>query len=122
MQTSRATEKVAEQIRAMQDTTGASVDALRAIARQVRELEGTAISIASAVDQQSVAGQDLARSIDRAASGTQKVAERIDDVRALSLSTGAAAGQVLTSANELDQQASTLNAQVQAFLAKVRAG
>ena len=121
MQTSRATEQVAEQIRAMQDTTGASVTALRSIATQVKELESTAVSIASAVDQQSVAGQDLARSIDLAANGTQAVASHIDDVRELSLSTGAAAGQVLTSANDLDQQAATLNAQVQAFLAKVRA-
>ncbi|MDJ0978974.1 MAG: HAMP domain-containing methyl-accepting chemotaxis protein [Erythrobacter sp.] len=120
MQTSRATEKVADQIRAMQDTTGASVTALRSIAGQVKDLESTAVSIASAVDQQSVAGQDLARSIDLAASGTQKVAGHIEDVRELSLSTGAAAGQVLTSATELDQQASTLNEQVQVFLKKVR--
>ncbi|MEM6858288.1 MAG: HAMP domain-containing methyl-accepting chemotaxis protein [Pseudomonadota bacterium] len=121
MQTSRATEQVAEQIRAMQDTTGASVTALRAIAGQVKELETTAVSIASAVDQQSVAGQDLARSIDMAARGTEQVSGHIADVRELSLSTGAAAGQVLTSANDLDQQAATLNSQVQAFLAKVRA-
>jgi methyl-accepting chemotaxis protein len=120
MQTSRATEKVADQIRAMQETTGASVSALRSIAGQVKELESTAVSIASAVDQQSVAGQDLAKSIDLAANGTQKVAEHIDDVRNLSLSTGSAASQVLTSANELDQQASTLNEQVRAFLDKVR--
>ncbi len=120
MQTSRATEQVAQQIRAMQDTTGASVAALRAIAAQVKELEGTAVSIASAVDQQSVAGQDLARSIDLAASGTQNVSSHIDDVRELSLSTGAAAGQVLSSANELEQQAATLSAQVQYFLTHVR--
>ncbi len=120
MQTSRATEQVAEQIRAMQDTTGASVSALRSIAGQVKELESTAVSIASAVDQQSVAGQDLARSIDLAANGTQAVASHINDVRDLSLSTGAAAGQVLTSATDLEQQAATLNAQVQAFLTKVR--
>jgi methyl-accepting chemotaxis protein len=120
MQTSRATEKVAEQIRAMQDTTGASVNALRAIAGQVKELESTAVSIASAVDQQAVAGEDLARSIDLAASGTQKVAGHIDDVRELSLSTGAAAGQVLTSATDLKEQASTLSQQVDVFLRKVR--
>jgi len=122
MQTSRATEQVAEQIRTMQDTTGASVSALRSIASQVQELETTAVSIASAVDQQSVAGQDLARSIDLAASGTQKVSGHIDDVRDLSLSTGSAASQVLTSANELEQQASTLSSQVQIFLRKLREG
>jgi len=120
MQTSRATEKVAEQIRAMQDTTGASVKALRAIAGQVQQLETTAVSIASAVDQQSVAGQDLARSIDLAARGTERVAGHIEDVRQLSLSTGAAASQVLTSATELDQQAAHLSQQVQDFLRRVR--
>ncbi|QIQ88210.1 MAG: HAMP domain-containing protein [Erythrobacter sp.] len=122
MQTSRATEQVAEQIRAMQDTTGASVSALRAIASQVQELETTAVSIATAVDQQSVAGQDLARSIDLAARGTEKVAGHIDDVRDLALSTGSAASQVLSSATSLEEQASTLRAQVNSFLAKVRAG
>lgn len=122
MQTSRATEQVADQIRAMQDTTGASVTALRSIAGQVKELETTAISIASAVDQQSVAGQDLARSIDRAARGTEQVASHIDEVRELSLSTGAAASQVLTSANDLEEQANTLGEQVGAFLRRVREG
>jgi len=122
MQTSRATEKVADQIRSMQSTTGASVKALRAIAGQVKELESTAVSIATAVDQQSVAGRDLAQSIDLAARGTEKVAGHIDDVRQLSLSTGAAASQVLSSANELEAQAAHLSEQVRGFLSRVRAG
>jgi methyl-accepting chemotaxis protein len=122
MQTSRATEQVAQQIRAMQDSTGASVTALRTISDQVQQLETTAVSIASAVDQQSVAGQDLARSIDRAAHGTEQVAGHMEDVRELSLSTGAAAAQVLASATELELQASTLRSQVSGFVAKVRAG
>ncbi|SHN50782.1 methyl-accepting chemotaxis protein [Erythrobacter sanguineus] len=122
MQTSRATEKVADQIRAMQSTTGASVKALRSIAGQVKELEATAVSIATAVDQQSVAGRDLAQSIDLAARGTEKVAGHIEDVRQLSLSTGAAASQVLSSANELEGQASHLSEQVRGFLSRVRAG
>ena len=121
-QTSRATEKVAEQIRAMQSTTGASVSALRNIAAQIESLETTAVSIASAVDQQSVAGHDLARSIDLAARGTEKVAGHIENVRALSLSTGAAASQVLSSATSLESQAATLRTQVQSFLSRVRAG
>ncbi|AUX70679.1 hypothetical protein CHX26_15290 [Porphyrobacter sp. HT-58-2] len=122
MQTSRATEKVADQIRAMQTTTGASVKALRAIAGQVRDLESTAVSIATAVDQQSVAGRDLAQSIDLAARGTEKVSAHIEDVRQLSLSTGAAASQVLLSANELEAQAAHLGDQVRGFLRTVRAG
>ena len=121
-QTSRATEKVSEQIRAMQSTTDASVGALRTIAAQIESLETTAVSIATAVDQQSVAGHDLARSIDLAARGTEKVAGHIDDVREMALSTGAAASQVLLSATSLEAQAATLRSQVQGFLSRVRAG
>ena len=119
-QTSRATEDVAQQIRAMQDSTGASVSALRSIGEQIKSLETTAISIASAVDQQSVAGQDLARSIDLAARSSDEVSVSIEQVRESSLATGASAAQVLTSANELQAQAGTLREQVESFLGHVR--
>ena len=119
-QTSRATEEIAEQIRAMQDSTGASVTALRSIGDQIKSLETTAISIASAVDQQSVAGQDLARSIDLAARSSDEVAGNIGQVRQASSSTGAAASQVLTSATELEGQAATLRTKVGEFLNHVR--
>ncbi|MCZ8137415.1 MAG: methyl-accepting chemotaxis protein [Porphyrobacter sp.] len=121
-QTSRATEKIAEQIRAMQDTTGASVSALRMIAGQIEQLETTAVAIASAVDQQSVAGQDLARSIDLAARGTERASSHIAEVRQATLSTGSAASQVLASATSLETQAATLRQQVQTFLMRVRVG
>ena len=120
MQTSRATEQIADQIRSMQDTTGASVKALKSISNEVQQLETTAVSIASAVDQQSVAGQDLAHSIDLAARGTEQVAGHIQEVHELSVSTGAAASQVLSSSTALEQQASTLRSQVDNFLSKVR--
>jgi methyl-accepting chemotaxis protein len=120
MQTSRATEEIAMQIRDMQDTTSASVAALRSIAEEVSGLENVAVSIAGAVDQQSYAGQDLARSIDLAANGTAQVSEHIDEVQELSTSTGAAANQVLSSATSLEQQAATLRQQVNIFLEEVR--
>ncbi|MEX0341451.1 MAG: methyl-accepting chemotaxis protein [Erythrobacter sp.] len=119
-QTSRATEEVAEQIRAMQDSTGASVGALRSIADQIKELESTSVSIASAVDQQSVAGQDLARSIDLAARSTDEVSAHIEQFRETSLATGSAASQVLNSATELEGQAGALKRRVDAFLEQIR--
>jgi methyl-accepting chemotaxis protein len=120
-QTSKATDAVAGQIRAIQDSTGASVSALKAIGHQVQQLEATSVSIAAAVDQQSVAGQDLARSNDLAARSTDDVSSNIVQVRETSLATGAAASQVLTSSTELEQQAVVLKAQVEEFLTHVRA-
>ncbi len=120
-QTSKATEEVAQQIRAIQESTHASVTALHAIGKQVEQLEATSVSIAAAVDQQSVAGQDLARSIDLAARSADDVTSNIVHVRETSLATGAAASQVLTSSTELEQQAVTLKEQVDQFLTHVRA-
>tara|TARA_R100001129_G_C5319801_1_gene247329 strand:- start:854 stop:2197 length:1344 start_codon:yes stop_codon:yes gene_type:complete len=119
-QTSRATEEVADQIKAMQNSTGASVCALRSIAGQIKELESTATSIASAVDQQSVAGQDLARSIDLAARSTDEVSAHIDQFRETSIATGSAASQVLNSASELEGQAGALKSSVEEFLNHIR--
>jgi len=120
-QTGKATEQVAGQIRAMQETTGASVDALRKIAEQIKQLETTATAIAAAVDQQSVAGQDLARSIDLAARSAEEVTSSLDQVRDTSLATGSAATQVLTSSTELERQATALKTQADDFLQHVRA-
>ena len=120
-QTSKATDEIAQQIRAIQETTHASVTALRSIGKQVGKLETTSISIAAAVDQQSVAGQDLARSIDLAARSTDEVSSNIAQVRETSLATGAAASQVLNSSTELEQQAAVLTSQVRDFLSHVRA-
>ncbi|MGN6499651.1 MAG: methyl-accepting chemotaxis protein [Tsuneonella sp.] len=121
-QTSKATEEVAQQIRAMQDSTHASVSALRSIGGQVQQLEATAVSIASAVDQQSVAGQELARNIDLAARGTGEVSANVAQVRETAVSTGNAASDVLSSATELERQAATLRSQVDGLLRQVRAG
>ena len=120
-QTSKATEEIAGQIKAMQESTGASVGALKSIASQVQQLESTAVSIASAVDQQSVAGQELARNIDTAARGTGEVTANVVQVRETALSTGATASQVLSSASELKAQASTLRSKVDGYLRHVRA-
>ena len=120
-QTSRATEEVADQIRNMQNSTGASVNALRSIGDQIKQLETTAISIASAVDQQSVAGQDLARSIDLAARGTDEVASHIGQMKEASISAGAAASQVLASSSELEQQAGIMRSECDKLIARIRA-
>lgn len=119
-QTAQATEQVATQIRKIQEDTGVSVGALRAVAQQIKELEVTAVSIASAVDQQSAAGQDLARSIDMAARSTENVSTSVSHVREVSLATSAAATQVLSSSSELKQQAAILRSQVDDFLNHVR--
>ena len=121
MQTSQATEKISSQILEMQETTGASVTALRSITEQIKELEATSISIASAVDQQSLAGQELARNIDLAARNSDTVAGSISQAHETALATGAAANQVLNSANNLEDQAASLRRASNSFLTQIAA-
>lgn len=119
-QTSKATQDVARQIGNMQESTNASVDALRSIGSQIQKLETTAVSIATAVDQQAVAGQGLARSIDATAQGTEEVSNNIAQVKETSRATGESATQVLGSATDLEKQAAKLNQHVDQFLGYVR--
>lgn len=120
-QTARATEDVESQIQQIQSNATASVEALRQISGEIAELQSTSIQIASAVDQQSLAGQNLARNIDLAARNTEAVSVDMGEVSRMAVATGTAAGQVLHSCTILGEQAESLKAQVADFLAHVRA-
>ena len=120
MQTSNATNNVAERIQAMQSTTTSSVSDLNSIVEQINKLEQTSIMIASAVDQQSMSGDELARNIDVAAKGASEVRVQLDKLREASLATGSAAAQVLASASELGIQADDLSKNATRYIADVR--
>lgn len=120
-QTKNATEEVAAQIKAMQNSTDSSVEALHLIADHIFQVEENVTGIAQAVDEQSVASQDLARNLDMAASGANAVNSQFERVRDMAGSTGAAAEQLLASASGLHDQANGLGVQAQGFVSSVRA-
>lgn len=120
MQTSNATASVAEKIQAMQDSTRSSASDLTSIVQQIGELEQAAVMIASAVDQQSVSGEELARNIDTVASGSAKVGERLKSLRSASEETGSAADDVVQSATALGDHADNLRDKAGRFIEDVR--
>ena len=120
MQTSAATSSVAEKITAMQESTRSSAGDLTSIYDQIGELEKVAVVIATAVDQQSVSGEELARNIDTVAEGSRQVSERLVALREASEETGAAAGDVVDSANALGTHANDLREKAGKFIADVR--
>lgn len=121
IQTGRATQEVEVLIRQMQDSTVESVSALRIVSQEVIALETTATAIASAVDQQALAGQDLAQSIDMAARNTRDVSDTVDGVDQVTRGSGATAAEVQASSANLSQQATLLREQMAMFLNEVRA-
>ncbi|PXW61360.1 methyl-accepting chemotaxis protein [Methylobacterium sp. B4] len=120
-QTARATGEISDQIAQIQGATGEAVGAIGSIMARVREINGVAATIAAAVEEQGAATQEIVRNVAQASTGTSEVTGNIAGVARASEETGAAASQVLASASELSRQSEHLGAEVQRFLAGVRA-
>ncbi len=121
-QTGRATDEIAQQVAGVQGATGQAVEAIRAIAATISEISEIGSAIASAVEQQGAATQEISRNTQQAAQGTSTVSRTVGEVTAAAAEAGRAAQDVLTEAKLLTGQASTLQQSVTQFLAGIRAG
>jgi methyl-accepting chemotaxis protein len=119
-QTAKATENIASQVAAMQAATADAVQSIEGISDTISTMSEIATAIASAVEQQGAATQEIARNVREAARGTDQVSSTIGGVRQSASDTGQAAVMVLASANDLGTQAATLRADVGGFLANIR--
>jgi methyl-accepting chemotaxis protein len=120
-QTAKATEEISAQIAAVQNVTKDAVDAIKRIAGTIGEVSTVATSIASAVEEQGAATKEISRNTQQAARRTKDVSEHIVGVTEGAQATGQAAQGVKMSAEALGERAERLRAQVNDFLAKIRA-
>jgi methyl-accepting chemotaxis protein len=120
-QTAKATEEISAQVAAMQGATSGVVQAIQSIGGTIGSINEIATTIASAVEEQGAATQEIARNVQEAAQGTSQVSSTIAGVNQAASETGAASSQVLASAEELGKQAETLRADIDSFLANIRA-
>ncbi|WP_316977286.1 HAMP domain-containing methyl-accepting chemotaxis protein [Shumkonia mesophila] len=120
-QTAKATDEIGAQITGIQAATREAVAAIEVIVKTISEIDSISSSIASAVEEQGAATQEIARNVEQAAAGTQEVSSNIGGVSAAANDTGAAATQIQGASAELSRQSETLRAEVEKFLANVRA-
>jgi methyl-accepting chemotaxis protein len=120
-QTAKATDEISAQIGAVQTSTQEAVVAIGAITARITELNEIASAIASAVEEQSAATGEIARNVQQAASGTQDVSDNISGVTRAAAETGSAATQVMSSAESVTREATTLSNTVTSFLGEMRA-
>lgn len=120
-QTAKATGEIGQQIAGMQTATQESVNAIREIGATIGQMSEIAATIASAVEEQGAATQEIARNIQNAAQGTQQVSSNISDVQRGATETGSASSQVLSAAQSLASESSRLKREVGRFLDTVRA-
>ena len=95
--------------------------AIDSIGSTIAEISEIAATIASAVEQQGAATEEITRNVQQASAGTSEVTENIHGVNEAATSTGAAAEQVLNASGELSEQAETLRLKVETFLTAVKA-
>ncbi|MDQ7249292.1 methyl-accepting chemotaxis protein [Dongia sedimenti] len=120
-QTARATEEIAGQVRSIQEATASSAQAIENITRTIGRVNEISTAIASAVEEQGAATQEIARNVQQAAIGTQEVSSNIVSVTEAAQHTGAAASQLLAGSNDLAKQAEIMRTEVEKYIAGVKA-
>jgi methyl-accepting chemotaxis protein len=120
-QTSKATDEISNHISGMQEATQESVGAIKQIGATIGQISTIASSIASAVQEQGAATKEIARSVQSVAEGTRKAATNIVQVNRGASETGEASGDVLSSAKALSSESTRLRAELDRFMANIRA-
>jgi methyl-accepting chemotaxis protein len=120
-QTAKATGEISQQIAGIQGATQESVSAIREIGDTIGRMSEIAATIASAVEQQGAATQEIARNVQEAAKGTQEVSGSVSEVQHGATETGSASSQVLGAAQALSVESARLKREVNTFLTAVRA-
>ena len=120
-QTAKATGEIGQQINGIQTATQDSVNAIKEIGGTIEKLCEISSTIASAVEEQGAATQEISRNVQQAAHGTQQVSSNITDVQRGASETGSASSQVLAAAQSLSGDSNRLKLEVGKFLNSVRA-
>src|SRR3954465_199223 len=102
--TAKATDEICSQISGMQDATQESVAAIKEIGGTIGKISEIASTIASAVEEQGSATQEIARSGQNGAKGTQAAADNVTQVNRGATETGSASEEVLNSARTLSSE------------------
>ncbi|KAA0590737.1 methyl-accepting chemotaxis protein [Azospirillum oryzae] len=120
-QTAKATEEIAGQIGAIQQTTYGVVTAITGIGGTIGRINDITTGIAAAIEEQSAATNEISRNVQQAAAGTQEVTGSIVQVNQAAGEAGNSADQVLGAASELSKQAELMRRDVEKFLSDIKA-
>jgi methyl-accepting chemotaxis protein len=120
-QTAKATGEIGRKIGEIQSATGVAVESISRIVKTIDTIEHASEAIASAVEEQGAATQEIAANTHRAATGTTDVTNNIAGVGTAAEMTGAAATQLMTLSENLNDQSQRLRRDVEAFVKEMRA-
>ena len=105
----------------MQASTSDAVASIGGITETIAQMSEITVSLSTAIEQQGDATREIARNIQSVAAGSSEISAHLGGVTSAASATGLAASDVLSNAQELDNQSGMLRVAVDGFLAKVRA-
>jgi len=119
VQTAKATEEIAGQMKAMQDSARSAVEAISRIAGRMNEINMYTSSIAASVRQQNVATGEISQSVANAAQGARAAAGIFEQVTAAVAKANGSAKIVSASSQDVEIAATRLREKIEVFLHKV---
>jgi methyl-accepting chemotaxis protein len=114
-QTSKATEDIGQQIRAIQTDTKGAVEAIGTISGVIDQINGVSGTIAAAVEEQSATTNEMTRNVGEAAKGAAEISANIGGVAQAAASTSARAQDSEKAARRLAEVAAQLSTLVAQF-------
>jgi methyl-accepting chemotaxis protein len=119
-QTAKATEEIAIQITAIQNSTTVAAADIKDIAGVVGQFHSISSSVAAAVEQQNAATAEISRAIAAATSDIVHLDSAVSAVASSARKSDTAANQVLSGLDVMRQQLHALETTADTFVGKVR--
>lgn len=119
-QTADATDEIGSQILRIQEVVTQTAEAIRSVGSTVNTIEQASSVVASAIEEQKAATQEIARNLTKVTEAAASVSSAIDSVDSASQQTSESTEGVASSASELSGHATSLNSQVETFLGKMQ--
>jgi PAS domain S-box-containing protein len=119
VQTAKATDVIAGQIAAVQDSTQSAVRAIGSIASRMEDVKLFTSAIATSVEQQNAATSEISNNVAAAATGTRALVGVLEKVSIAITDMHSSADTVLSASTAVEKAAVSLSESVDGFLRKV---
>ena len=121
-QTTKATEEIAKHINGIQHVAADVVTVLQSIQTGISEVNEYSSGVASAVEEQTAVTREIAQNMQNASLGVQDISRNMKRIDMGVQQAGSVAREVLSAADLLSRDSSSLREQVNRFIAGIKAG
>jgi methyl-accepting chemotaxis protein len=119
-QTAKATSEIGSQIEMVRGATSDALAAMTEIGSFIGKMDEVSAAISAAVGQQSATTHEIAASVQAVSRATEDTARAMAQVVGVADTAGGTSRDVLSGASDIGREASTLRAEIERFLSRVR--